>query len=78
MQCQVTNQHHNLHKNQNIPGALVMGKEIIKNNKVFYIYIITSILKDLETLDKFKHPHQFICRIPLPLLKQIIFINSSI
>lgn len=78
MQCQVTNHHHNLYNNQSTPAALVMGKEIIKNNKVFYIYIVAFIPKDSETLDKFKHPHQFICRKPLPLLKQIIFINSSI
>lgn len=57
MQCQVTNHHHNFYNEQNTPGALVTSKEIIKNNKVFYIYIVPFIPKDSEALDKSKHPH---------------------
>lgn len=49
MQCQVTNHQHNLYNNQNTPAALVMGKVIIKNNKVFYFYIVAFIAKDSET-----------------------------
>lgn len=55
-----------------------MCREIINNNRVFYIYIAPFIPKDSETHDKFKHPHRFIYRKQLlPLLKQITFIKSS-